>query len=150
METMNSPKTIHIGRKVGRLRELLGIKQDVVADKLGISQQAVSKLEQSENIEDATLERVAKALGVNIEAIKNFSEESVINNIQNNYEGSNKGAASVFNTYPYQCTFNPLEKYVEALARLEALNEENKKLYEALLASEREKVAMLQKMLDTK
>ena len=34
-----------MGRKIGRMREMLGIKQDVVADKLGVSQQTVSKIE---------------------------------------------------------------------------------------------------------
>ena len=39
--------------------------------------------------------------------------------------------------------FNPLEKWLEAL-------EENKRLYEALLKSEREKVAMLEELLREK
>jgi hypothetical protein len=37
--------------------------------------------------------------------------------------------------------FNPVDKWLEAL-------DENKKLYEALLKSEREKVAILEKMLE--
>lgn len=36
---------MHLGRKVGRMRELLGVKQETLAADLGISQQAVSKLE---------------------------------------------------------------------------------------------------------
>src|SRR6478736_5722023 len=123
--------TTHIGRKISRLRELRGMKQETLAEQLGISQQAVSKIEQSENVEEHTLERIAKALSVTPAAIKNFSEELVINNIQNNYEGSNNsGAVSVNN---HQCTFNPLDKYVEQV-------EKNEKLYEALLKSEREKI----------
>ena len=39
------------------------------------------------------------------------------------------------------CTFNPLEKYIEAM-------EANKQLYERLLQSEKEKNELLQKMLD--
>jgi transcriptional regulator with XRE-family HTH domain len=72
---------LHIGRKVARLRELRGIKQETLAEQLGISQQAVSKLEQSESIEDTTLARIAKALGITSEVIKNFNEESVIYNV---------------------------------------------------------------------
>lgn len=127
---------IHIGRKIGRIRELRGMKQEAVAEALGVSQQAVSKIENSEEVEDTTLNRIAKVLGVTADAIRNFNEEQMILNIQNNYEGSN------YNGYNnYQCTFNALDKYVEAM-------EEIKRLYEALLKSEREKVAMLQKLLN--
>jgi len=37
-------KTIHEGRNVKRIREILGIKQDALAMELGLSQQAVSAL----------------------------------------------------------------------------------------------------------
>ena len=127
---------IHIGRKIGRIRELRGMKQEAVAEALGISQQAVSKLENSETIEDTTLNRIAKVLGVTVDVIKNFNEEQTILNIQNNYD-----QASPSINFPFQCNFNPLDKYVEAM-------EENKRLYEALLKSEREKVTMLQRLLD--
>lgn len=61
-KTKQPPK--HLGRNIGRMREMLGIKQDVVADKLGLSQQKISKIEQSETVDDDTLEMVATALGV--------------------------------------------------------------------------------------
>jgi transcriptional regulator with XRE-family HTH domain len=128
-------KPTHTGRKIGRIRELLGLKQEALAEKLGISQQAVSKLEQSEQVEDATLERVAKALGVNSEAIRNFQDEAVINIISSTLH-DNAGS------YNSNChiSFNPVDKWLEAI-------EENKRLYEALLKAEREKVALLEKML---
>ena len=126
------------------MREILGVKQEVLADKLGYTQQKVSYIEQSEEVDDKALSEIAEALGVNPEAIKNFDEESVIYNIQNNYEGAettNHGTVGSNNNY--NCTFNPIDKWVEAI-------EENKKLYEELLKSEREKVAMLEKLLDKK
>lgn len=129
---------LHIGRKIGRVRELRNMKQESVAEALGISQQAISKIENSEQVDDLTLNRIAKVLGVNADVIKNFDEEKTIFNIQNNYDNANPSI-----NFPYQCNFNPLDKYVEAM-------EENKRLYEALLKSEREKVAMLQKMLEKK
>jgi transcriptional regulator with XRE-family HTH domain len=119
----------HIGRKISRVRELRGLKQEFLASELGISQQAVSKMEQSEHIEREVLERVAKVLDVPAEGILNFDENSVIQNIQNNYDNST-GTAN------FSCTFNPLDKLMEAI-------EENRKLYERLLASEREKVELL-------
>ncbi|MFZ6013195.1 MAG: helix-turn-helix domain-containing protein [Bacteroidota bacterium] len=136
----------HIGRNISRLRELRGMKQEALADALGVSQQAVSKIEQSEKVEETTLARVAKALGVPEAAIKNFNEEDIIYNIQNNYEGSNPNAAGVMiagdGNMP-NCTFNPLDKMMEVI-------EENKKLYERLLASEQEKAELLKKVLDKK
>jgi transcriptional regulator with XRE-family HTH domain len=124
-------ETLHIGRKISRIRELRGMKQDALAAELGISQQAVSKIEQSEKIEDEVLEKIAKALGTNSDAIKSFNEDAVINIISSTLHDN---AGSINNN----CTlnFNPIEKWMEVL-------EENKKLYERLLASEREKVELL-------
>jgi transcriptional regulator with XRE-family HTH domain len=139
MEAKDKSQMKHIGRKSGRLRELLGIKQETVADRLGISQQAVSKLEQSEHIEDATLERLAKALGVSSETIKNFNEEIALSFI-NNFNDSSVNHGAGINYYP---TFNPIDKWIEAL-------DKNEKLYEALLKAEREKIALLEKLLDSK
>ncbi|ADF53109.1 MAG: XRE family transcriptional regulator [Zunongwangia sp.] len=133
-------KTSHIGRKISRIRELRGMKQEALAAELGISQQSVSSLEQSEHIEDEKLEKVAKVLGVSKEAIENFSEEAIFNNIQNNYEGSTINAGP---TVHHQCTFNPLDRLVQAY-------EEKEKLYERLLKAEKEKVAYLEKLLDKK
>ena len=45
----------YIGRKISRIRELRGINQDTLAIKLGTSQQTVSKMEQSETIDDEKL-----------------------------------------------------------------------------------------------
>jgi transcriptional regulator with XRE-family HTH domain len=134
METKQASR--HVGRKIGRIRELLGVKQETLADKLGITQQAVSKLEQSEELEAPTLDRVAKALGVSVEMIKSFSEEAVFNILANTITNNDYG--SVISYCP---SFNPVDKWLEAL-------EENKRLYEALLKSEREKIAMLEKMLN--
>ena len=122
-------KTIHEGRNVKRIREILGIKQDALAIELGLSQQAVSALEQKEALDKDMLEKVAKALKVPSDAIKNFSEEAVVNNISCNFHDSPNSASVIYN-------FNPLEKMVE--------------LYEALLKSEREKIALLEKMLEKK
>lgn len=141
MNTSNTPQHIHQGRNLKRFREMLGWKQEALALALGDewSQKRVSLLEARETIEDDLLEEVAAILKVPVEAIKNFDEEKAIYNIQNNYEGANSGATNVavMNT---SCTFNPIEKWIEVI-------EENKKLYERLLASEREKVEILKNKL---
>ncbi|SDQ22441.1 helix-turn-helix domain-containing protein [Flagellimonas zhangzhouensis] len=133
METKT--KNNHIGRKISRIRELRGMKQETLAEELGISQQAVSNIENSEKVDDLKLEEIAKALGVTTDAIKNFSEESVLNIISNSFHDN-----SVLNGVLYNPTFNPIDKLVEAY-------EENKKLYERLLQAEKEKVAYLEKLV---
>ncbi|HTJ49674.1 MAG TPA: helix-turn-helix transcriptional regulator [Cyclobacteriaceae bacterium] len=126
-------ETTHVGRKISRLREQRGIKQETLAEQLGISLQSVSKIEQSEQVEDITLERIAKVLGVTPTEIKNASEETVINNIQNNYEGSNT-SNTPFSQHNQNCTINPIDKIAE--------------LYDALIKSEREKIALLEKLME--
>jgi transcriptional regulator with XRE-family HTH domain len=127
-----------IGRSIERIRKLRGFKQEELASYLGITRQGVSKIEQSENIEDDKLDQIASFLGVSKEGIKNFSEEATFNYVQNNYEGSSSNYNGL-----YECTFNPLEKYI-------AVVEKNEKLYEQLLKSEREKNEMLQRLLEKK
>ncbi len=57
--------TLHIGRKISKIRELKGMKQETLASELGISQQAVSKIEQSADVEEDALIKIAKVLGIN-------------------------------------------------------------------------------------
>jgi transcriptional regulator with XRE-family HTH domain len=132
------PGKIHEGRNVKRLREILGIKQEVLADALGFNQQKISLLEQRENIDPAVLEEIAKALKVPVEAIKNFNEEAAINIVGSTLHDN---AGSINNNC--SLTFNPIDKWLEAI-------EENKKLYERLLQAEREKVEILERMLEKK
>jgi transcriptional regulator with XRE-family HTH domain len=128
-------KTIHEGRNVKRIREILGIKQDALALELGLSQQAISALEQKEKIDEKILDDVAKILKVPSDAIKNMTDDAAANFINTFYDNSS-------GPY-YQCTINPIDKLIEVF-------EENKRLYERLLQAEREKVGLLEKMADTK
>jgi transcriptional regulator with XRE-family HTH domain len=134
-------KSNHIGRKISRIRELRDMKQEALAQALGISQQTISALENSETIEDEKLIAVAKALGVSVEALKNFSDEAAINYFNNFYDNSAKG--QILNNSCNNLTFNPLDKLIEAF-------DENKKLYERLVQSEKDKVEFLEKLLKEK
>src|SRR5882672_4430754 len=128
-------KTTHIGHKIMRLRELRQMKQETLAEALGISQQAISKIEQSEHVEDLTLERIGKALGFPADVIKNYSDELTINNIQTNYDHASPNS----NGGPFNnCIFNDA-----LLAENKRLNDENKKLTDALLKEKDEKIALL-------
>ena len=86
MSTETRPK--HIGRNISRIRELRGMKQEALAQAIGTNQQAISGIEQSETVDPAKLKEIAKALGVTVEAIENFSEESVFNYFNTFYDNS--------------------------------------------------------------
>ena len=129
MNAATMPEKIHEGRNVKRIREILGIKQDALAFELGLTQQAVSQMEQKEKLEPELLQKVASQLGVPVEAIKNFSEEKAVNIIANTFKDNSSNVGNQYN-------FNPIEKIVE--------------LYDALLKSEREKNALLERMMEDK
>ncbi|UUF12357.1 MULTISPECIES: helix-turn-helix domain-containing protein [Flavobacterium] len=139
MSTFTKPN--HIGRKISRIRELRDMKQEALAQALGMSQQAISVIENSEEVDDEKLNAVAKALGVNVEALKNFSDEAAINYFNNFYDNSAKG--QILNNSCSNLTFNPLEKLIDAY-------EENKQLYERLVQAEKDKVEYLEKILKDK
>ncbi len=127
-------QNIHHGKNVKKVREIIGMKQETLATKLDITQQAISQLEQKEIIDHAFLKDVAKAMNVSTDIIERMTEDAA-NNFINTFNDT-----SAFN---YQCTFNPLEKYVEAV-------EENKRLYEELLKTEKEKFRLLQEKFASK
>lgn len=126
-------KSKHICRNISRIRELRGMKQEALAMAIGVSQQTISNIEGSEIVEDDKLQEISKALGVSSDAIKNYSDEAVFNNIQNNYDGSVVHTGPTVN---HNCTFNPLDKVVE--------------LYERLVQAEKDKIAYLEKLLKDK
>lgn len=132
-------KSNHIGRKISRIRELKDMKQEALAQALGTNQQAVSIMENSETIEEEKLIEVAKALGVSVEAIKNFSEEGVFNY----FNTFNDNVVTTGSIFANNCTFNPLDKLVEVY-------EDNKKLYERLLQAEKDRIEYLEKLLKAK
>ena len=141
--TDTTANKIHQGRNVKRFREMLGLKQEAFAAELGEdwSQRRVSLLEGKEEIEADLLEQVAKVLKVPVDAIKNFDEQVAINIISNTVNNHDSATGnSLFSYYP---VINPVDKWMEAL-------EENKRLYERLLQAEREKVALLEKVLTGK
>ena len=133
-----SERKIHQGRNVKRFREMRGLKQEGLAMELGEdwTQRRVSLLEGKEEIEPELLEQVAKVLKVPVEAIKNFDDQTAVNIIANTVNNHDQSASVFINP-----VINPVEKWLEAL-------EEIKKLYERLLQSEKEKVELLERVLN--
>ncbi|TBX68725.1 XRE family transcriptional regulator [Flavobacterium silvisoli] len=124
METTTKPK--HIGRNISRIRELRQMKQEALAQAIGVSQQTISTIENSESVDEDKLQQIATALGVSAETLKNFSEDAIFNYFNSFHDSS-------VNHGPYNnCTFNPLDKVIE--------------LYERLLEAEKEKNALLEQL----
>ena len=111
---------------------MLGIKQETLAAELNMTQQAFSKLEQKEQIEDEMLDKIAKILLVSTEALNTMIEEDTINYFNTFTNSVNEH----FFSQNCQYTFNPIDKIVE--------------LYERLVKAEQEKVALLEEQLKNK
>ncbi|WP_306353515.1 helix-turn-helix domain-containing protein [Flavobacterium sp. '19STA2R22 D10 B1'] len=131
-------KKNHHGRNVRRLREMLGVKQEAIAVELEMTQQNFSVLEQKEEIEEKVLDKIAKALKIPVEAIKNMTEEATISYINTfNAEVTSTGAGGTIGNHNHSTfSFNPVDKIVE--------------LYERLDNEKAEKIALLEKLLQDK
>lgn len=126
MKTEDYTNAVHIGRKIERVRRLRGMTQTDLGNLLGITKQAVSKMEQLEKLDDGKLKQVADALGVTEEGLKKFTEENVLYYTNNFYENSNATATNI-----------------GTISNLENINhfsmDQAVKLFEELLKIEREK-----------
>ena len=117
----------HIGQNVQRVRVYLGVKQDALADELGITQQEVSRIEKQEFIDERMLLNIADVLCISPGVIRNFDLERAIKNICNSdYEATVLGRKSENED---ELQLKMVEKIFE--------------LYERLLKSEREKIELL-------
>lgn len=128
---METSQNVHIGRNIRKIRELLDIKQDGLAQAINVSQQTISTIENSEFVESFRLKEIADALGLTSEAIQKFSEDYVLKIISSTplYEQINEH--NIFNTCTYP-PFNAVNKIFE--------------LYERLLQSEKDKINYLEKI----
>lgn len=118
-------RDIKIGYNIQVIRNLKGLKQEVVANEIGISQSEYSIIENSNSIDDTLLAKIAAVLNVTPEIIKEFNENNAFYSIENKIENTTISE----NGYGIHQVFSPIEKIVE--------------LYERLLQSEREKIEIL-------
>lgn len=121
------------GANVRRWREWRNINQDVLAEMIGVSQATMSGIEKKETIETETVEKIAKALDIPIEAITELGSASSINIVSGTINGSTLGGSNPSINSP---SFNPIDKVAE--------------LYERLLKAEQEKISLLQEVLNHK
>jgi transcriptional regulator with XRE-family HTH domain len=135
--TEATERKVHQGRNVKRFREMLGMKQEALAQELGEdwTQKKISLMEAKEEIEPVLLEQVAKVLKVPSEAIKNFDDEAAINIISTSFTSHDNSTLTpqFAKTLNYTPTFNPVDKIVE--------------LYERMLKDKNEMIERLERML---
>lgn len=135
MEETTVKKSNH-GPNVRRWREWRGINQDVLADKIGVSQATLSSYEKKEKLEPEILDKIAKVLDIPVEAITELEQGTAINIFSGTWQ-DNSVAQN------YHPTFNPLDKVVE-------LYDEKMALYERMLKEKDEAISLLHEVLKDK
>jgi len=134
---MVQEKEIHVGENLRDLRDLLGIKQDVVAKALNVTQQRVSSIEKEQVVAPEILETYSKILNIPVEAIKKFSKDKVVNIIATTFTNTNHDNSAFIQHNP---VFNPIDKIVELFEKEVArLKEEITQLKEELVKQKGDK-----------
>jgi transcriptional regulator with XRE-family HTH domain len=141
MEARTIKRPLHLGSQVRRMRAALGVKQAALAGELGTTQQNISRIEQEEHVEEQMLNKIAGALGVSKDAIKSFGEENAAFEAA---ESNHRPQKAKDEPNDNDCVCSSAQSSVNLIEKLVELVDENRKLYERLLASEREKAEILQ------
>ncbi|GHT79242.1 hypothetical protein AGMMS50262_22730 [Bacteroidia bacterium] len=87
-------------------------------------------LGKKEKIDDETLRKIAEAMNIPVDAIKNFDEEKAINIVSNTFQDEvfNGGVVTQYNP-----TFNPIDKLVD--------------LYDQIIKEKNERISFLEQLL---
>jgi len=82
---------IDVQEKIKNIRELKNLTQEYVAEKLGITQAAYSKIESgTTKISYDKLFQISNILDIEIQELLNFDSQKIFNNL-NNVKGNNNG-----------------------------------------------------------
>lgn len=143
---------IHQGKNVKRFREMLGIRQEGLADQLGPewNQKRISLIESRERVEPDLLKSIAEALKIPVQVLENFDEQAAINyfnTFTNSIYAHGDGTANTINLDPINALVEAMQELKTVYGEIRELYTENKELYASLLLLEREKNAALQSKL---
>lgn len=134
---MNSK--VHHGYNIRRVRMEKNIKQELLSDKVHMSQPTVSRYENMRVIDEEILQRFAKALDVPVDCLETMEEDAqtvVFENISNDVHDNKDGVtvpSGYANNPNTNYNFNPIDKIAE--------------LYERLLKEKDEKYAALEQRI---
>lgn len=145
METEDiKAKNVNQGANVRLFRQLLGMKQETLADEMGVTQQKISRIEQSRVIDEPTLIQIAGILHVSPQIIQEMEENPTSIVIENNtFQPGSSNNGIIQHDNNDNRTIYPIDQIVE-------LNKEHASLYERMLAIEKEKIALLEQLLKDK
>lgn len=135
MEDNNvSERNIHEGHNITRFRHLRGLKQEALADMIGVTQQTMSHHEQQRTVNPDVLKRIAKALNVSEEVLQNLEDDNTTFIIENNTFGDNDNIG--IGTHVEQDKnniYNPIDKIITLMERLLEHEEQKSKQLEERL-----------------
>jgi transcriptional regulator with XRE-family HTH domain len=118
-------KELRLGYKIKKIREFKNVTQKQIADALGITQSAYSKIEMGEtDVPYSRLEKISTVLGVKPEEIISFNEHMIFN-VMNNQNGGN-----LFGNITY------------------TISDAERKLYEQQIDILKEELAYMKKLLE--
>ena len=84
-----------IEEKIKNLREIKNFTQEFMAEKLGITQAAYSKLESgTTKISYSKIEEISNIFGIKVEELLSFDSQKYFNSF-NNVKGSNNGSVTI-------------------------------------------------------
>lgn len=147
-------KYVNQGANVRTLRNILGIKQETLAEELGTTQQAVSYLEQRPVLKKDMLVRIAQVLNVPVKIIEELEENPLSVVIENNhfengsYMGNGVGNTGIIENDQIQTKHN--EPHIYPLDKVTELSNEISSLYERIIALEKERSSFLEELLKDK
>jgi transcriptional regulator with XRE-family HTH domain len=114
---------MNIGNNIKKIREIKNLTQEHIASELGISRQTYIMIESGQSdLKFESLKQIASILGVSINDIISYDDKMIFNNCTNSHFG-----------YNYQVISN-----------------EEKSLYEKLLAEKDHRIKALENLLGTK
>ena len=126
-------KKCNHGANIRRWREWRNVNQDVLAERIGVSQATFSGYEKKEKLEHEILDKIALALDIPVEAITELDNATSINIVSSTLHDN---AGSIFNNP----TFNPIDNVIE-------LYNEKNALYERMLKEKDSIIELLQEIV---
>ncbi|WP_268225088.1 helix-turn-helix domain-containing protein [Sinomicrobium oceani] len=133
-----------MGEQVAIARIFRGMKQEALAQLIGVSQATMSTIEHQQFIDDDLLNKIADALNLTPTFIKNISQDQMFQTINNSYienntntftENTIQAGATVAGHLGQQ--INPIEKIAELYERLLEVQKEKSEIIESILKSKR-------------
>ncbi|WP_106827816.1 helix-turn-helix domain-containing protein [Parabacteroides pacaensis] len=155
-EKTKEKRNTHYGHAIKRLRLDRQLSQAELGQKIGFTQQSISKYEDLPVIEDEILNRFAKGLDVSVDLIKELEEDKpMIFYIENNTFSGNTAAtvgSDIVNNMAdeklYKTILEQVEKlYNTNLKQIENLHTTNTRLYQECIVSTQKEINDLKEKL---